>query len=177
MGSSLALSRGADVPLALKLRDNVAPILLRLVVGYGFLWHGYAKLSRGPDLFAATLHTIGVPLPLLFAWLTTAVELAGGIALLAGAFVSWVSVPLAMVLLTALFTVHLPYGFPSVRLVEVSASGIKFGPVGYELVLLYLGSLGAIAVGGAGALSVDHWRRRRRDGFSTASSMRPAPPR
>ena len=151
----------ADASLAPSLRNGIAPLLLRLVVGYGFLWHGWAKLDRGPELFAVTLHTLGVPLPLLSAWLTTSVELVGGLAILAGAFVPWVSVPLAIVLQTALLTVHLPYGFPSVRLVEVSESAIKFGPVGYEVVLLYLGALGAIAFGGPGPWSVDHWRRHR----------------
>jgi Predicted membrane protein len=175
MTSSLAtFAHRAGTTLVPTLRDGVAPVLLRIVVGYGFLWHGYAKLGRGPELFAATLHTLGVPLPLLFAWLTTAVELVGGIAILAGAFVAWVSAPLAIVLVTALLTVHLPYGFPSVRLAEVSASGIKFGPVGYEVVLLYLGALGAVAFGGPGPLSVDHWRRHRRDSFSNVPPPRRA---
>jgi len=40
-----------------------APLPLRLIVGYGFLAHGWAKLSRGPDAFAVVLHTIGVPAP------------------------------------------------------------------------------------------------------------------
>lgn len=136
-----------------------APLPLRLIVGYGFLWHGFAKLSRGPETFAAILHTLGIPLPHLFAWLTTLVELIGGTAIVAGAFVTLASVPMAVVLLTALFTVHLPYGFPSVRLVEVSASGARFGPVGYEVVLLYLAGLAALVAGGAGPLSIDHWRK------------------
>jgi hypothetical protein len=34
---------------------------LRLIVGYGFLEHGYAKLARGPDDFIAILHAIGMP--------------------------------------------------------------------------------------------------------------------
>ena len=156
------------------LRNGIAALLLRLVVGYGFLWHGYAKLGRGPQLFAETLHTLGVPLPLVFAWLTTAVELVGGLAILAGAFVAWLSIPLAIVLVTALVTVHLPYGFPSVRLAEVSESGIRFGPVGYELVLIYLGALGALAVGGAGPWSVDHWRRDQRADFRNVTPRRAA---
>ena len=163
--------RSEVMPFAM-LRNLIAPVLLRVVVGYGFMWHGYAKLGRGPELFASTLHTLGVPLPLLFAWLTTAVELVGGIAILAGAFVAWVSAPLAIVLITALVTVHLPYGFPSVRLAEVSESGIKFGPVGYELVLVYMGALGAIAFGGAGPFSIDHWRGHRRDGTGKVSPPR-----
>lgn len=139
-----------------------ASLPLRLIVGYGFIVHGYAKLSRGPETFAVVLHTLGVPAPHLFAWLTTLVELVGGSAILAGAFVPLVSLPMAVVLLTALFTVHLPYGFFSVKLVQVTASGTKFGPVGYEVILLYLAALAALVAGGAGPLSIDQWRRARR---------------
>ena len=138
-----------------------APVPLRLIVGYGFIAHGYAKLARGPDTFAAVLHALGVPAPHLLAWLTTLVELIGGLAVLAGAYVPLAALPMAIVLLTALFTVHLPYGFFSVKLAEVTGSGTKFGPVGYEVVLLYLASLAALVAGGAGALSIDRWRLAR----------------
>jgi hypothetical protein len=40
-----------------------SPIPLRLIVGYGFMQHGSAKLSRGPDTFAAILQGMGVPAP------------------------------------------------------------------------------------------------------------------
>ena len=138
-----------------------APLPLRLIVGYGFIVHGYAKLARGPDTFAAVLHTLGVPLPHLLAWLTTLVELIGGTAILAGAFVPLAAVPMAIVLVTALLTIHLPYGFFSVKLVEASASGTRFGPVGYEVILLYLAGLAALVAGGAGPLSIDELRLRR----------------
>src|SRR5512138_878704 len=148
--------------LASSLLARWAPLPLRLIVGYGFIVHGSAKLSRGPETFAAVLHTLGVPLPHLLAWLTTLVELVGGAAILAGAFVPVAALPMAIVLMTALLTIHLPYGFFSVKLVEVSASGTKFGPVGYEVILLYLAGLGALVAGGAGPLSVDEWRSGRR---------------
>lgn len=149
-------------PVDLRILSRLAPLPLRLIVGYGFIVHGYAKLSRGPETFAAVLHTIGIPMPSLLAWLTTIVELIGGFALLVGAFVPIVSLPMAVVLLTALFTIHLPYGFFSVKLVEVHESATKFGPVGYEIILLYLASLAALVFGGAGPLSVDQWRSGRR---------------
>jgi putative oxidoreductase len=38
-----------------------APIPLRLIVGFGFMEHGFAKLSKGPDTFAAILHALSVP--------------------------------------------------------------------------------------------------------------------
>ena len=40
-----------------------APIPLRLIVGYGFMVHGFAKLARGPDAFAIVLCALGVPAP------------------------------------------------------------------------------------------------------------------
>jgi putative oxidoreductase len=140
------------------------PIPLRLMVGYGFIAHGYAKLSRGPETFAVILHTIGIPLPHLMAWLTSLVETICGFALLVGAFVPLVSLPMAAVLLTALVTIHLPYGFFSVKLVEVTAAGTKFGPVGYEIILLYLSGLAALVLSGAGPISIDHWRSKHEPG-------------
>ena len=38
-----------------------APLPLRLIVGYGFMAHGCAKLMKGPDAFAAIVHAMGVP--------------------------------------------------------------------------------------------------------------------
>ena len=64
-------------------------------------------------------------------------------------------------LLTALFTIHLPYGFFLVKLAQVSESGTKFGPVGYEIILLYLAGLTTLVLGGSGPFSIDHWLARR----------------
>jgi putative oxidoreductase len=149
----------------------LAPLLLRAAVGFGLVMHGYAKLARGPESFAVVLHTLGLPWPGLLAWLTTFVELIGGLAVVAGAFLPLVSVPLAIVLLTAMLTIHRPYGFFSVKLLAVTSAGTTFGPVGYEIILLYLAGLGALAVGGAGPLSVDRWRATA----SSSSSLRRLP--
>lgn len=140
-----------------------APFPIRLAVGYGFMAHGYAKLSRGPETFAAVLHTLGVPDPLFAAWAATLTELIGGAAVLVGVLIPWVSIPMVVVLLTALVTVHLPYGFFSVKFVEVTEAGIKFGTVGYEILLLYLGGLVALMLGGPGAISLERWLEWRRD--------------
>src|SRR5438128_1350555 len=78
---------------------------MRILVGYGFIEHGFAKLSRGPDAFAGGLQQLGVPLPHAAPWLTIGTELIGGLALLLGAFVVWASIPTASVLLVAMITV------------------------------------------------------------------------
>jgi putative oxidoreductase len=128
---------------------------LRLAVGFGFVQHGVAKLLKGPDAFATILQALGVPGPHFMAWLTILTELLGGIAMLLGALVPLVSLPLAAVLLVAIFTVHLPYGFSSIRLMAVTPSGARFGPVGYETNLLYLAALVALVLGGPGPLAID----------------------
>jgi putative oxidoreductase len=138
-----------------------APIPLRLIVGYGFMEHGYAKLARGPEGFATILHAIGVPMPHMMAWATVLIEVFGGLAVLLGAFVTFASLPMAAVLLVAMFSVHLPYGFSSIKLVAVTAAGAQFGPPGYETDLLYLACLAALVLGGPGPLAADDWIRSR----------------
>ena len=139
-----------------------APIPLRLMVGGGFMAHGFAKLGRGPDVFVATLHGLGVPAPHLMAWATILIELLGGLGVLLGAFVTLVSVPMAAVLLVAMFTVHLPYGFSSIKLLGVTDAGPQFGPPGYECNLLYIACIAALVLGGSGPFAVDCLLRSRR---------------
>src|SRR5258705_9080313 len=131
------------------------PLPLRLVIGYGFLAHGWAKLSRGPAGFAKLLEQIGAPLPEVTAWVSTFIEILGGLAIIAGAFVAAVSVPLIVMMLVALFTVHLRYGFSAINTIGLTADGPQFGPPGYEVNLLYIAGLLALILGGAGPLSID----------------------
>jgi putative oxidoreductase len=132
-----------------------APLALRLIVGFGFMQHGYAKLARGPDDFVQIVHALGLPFPELLAWATIAVEILGGATVLLGGFVALASIPMAFVLLVAIFTVHLPNGFSSIKLQAITASGAQFGQPGYETDLLYLACLIALVLGGSGPWSID----------------------
>jgi putative oxidoreductase len=139
-----------------------ALLALRLVVGFGFLAHGWAKWSRGPAGFARLLAQIGVPLPQLTAWVVTLTEIVGGVTLMAGALVAIASVPLIVSMLVAMFTVQLRYGFSSVNTIGLTPEGPVFGPPGYEINLLYIGTLLVLALAGPGAWSLDEWLARRR---------------
>jgi putative oxidoreductase len=138
-----------------------AIVLLRVVVGIGFVVHGYAKLSRGPAGFAKLLALIGVPFPLPTAWAVTGVELLGGLALIAGVAVTVVSLPLIASMLVAMVQVQWRYGFSSVNTIGLTADGPVFGPPGYEINLLYVAALVAIAVLGPGPLAVTQWPTSR----------------
>ena len=151
---------------SLKLRNRAfwgqwVPLPLRLIIGFGFMAHGWAKLSRGPSGFAKLLAQIGAPLPEATAWLSTFMEILGGLAIFVGAFVEVVSVPLIVMMLVAMFTVHLKYGFSSVNTTGLTQDGPKFGPPGYEVNLLYIAGLLALILGGAGALSIDRLLSRK----------------
>jgi putative oxidoreductase len=143
---------------------------LRLIIGFGFMAHGYAKLSKGVDGFANILQTIGVPAPGLTAWATALVEFFGGLAILAGAFVPIVSIPLVIVMVAAMLTVHLPFGFSSVKLIAMTANGAQFGTIGYEVNLLYIAGLLTLVLGGASPFSVDRLLVRRKERVETSES-------
>jgi len=129
--------------------------------------HGFAKLSRGPEAFAVILHAMSVPAPHFMAWLTILTELIGGLAVLLGAFVPLVSVPMAALLFVAMLTVHLPYGFSSIKLISVVSGRAQFGPPGYEVDLLYLACLAALVLGGSGPMAIDGlFRKWRKNGHS-----------
>lgn len=155
LAAKISAWRGVQAKLA-----PYAALPLRLIVGYGFLAHGLAKWHKGPEVFAGILHATGVPLPHLMAWVTIATEIAIGIAFLIGAFVPLVSIPAIILLAVAIFTVHLPYGFISIKLISVNNGRAQFGPPGYECDLLYIACIVALALIGPTPWSVDNYRSR-----------------
>jgi len=144
----------------LKKDQHYAPLILRLIIGYGFIEHGWAKFSRGTAGFEKLLILLHVPFPHLFSWVIPTVELAGGFAILIGAFVSIVAIPMILVMLTAMFSIHIKYGFSAIKTIGLSATGPLFGPPGYEVNLLYIAGLVSLIITGAGAFSVDSLRKK-----------------
>jgi putative oxidoreductase len=126
----------------------------------GYIWR---RLARGFDAFPTILQALGVPAPHLMGWLTILVEILGGLAVLLGALVPLASIPMAAVLLVAMVTVHLPYGFSSIKLQAVTAAGAQFGSPGFETDLLYLACLTALVLGGSGPLAIDGLLAKRRE--------------
>ena len=89
------------------------------------------------------------------AQLTIATELSTGVAILLGAFIALVSVPMIVLLVGAILTVHLPYGFASIKLVSVVNDRAQFGPPGFECDLLYISCILALILAGPSPLSID----------------------
>ncbi len=133
-------------------RQEWAPLVLRIVFGIGFVFHGYPKLFGGHEGVVGMLTNLGIPLPGLMAWIVGIVEFFGGILLIVGAFVTIVSTLCLIDMLVALFVVHLGNGFY-----------VSNQPPGIELPFLYAGAFLALVISGAGMLSVDRAMREDRE--------------
>ena len=148
-----------------KVSSKWAPLPLRLIIGFGFVYHGFPKLfsAGGHEMFLGMLQNIGVPAAGMMAWAVGAVELLGGIALIVGAFGSIASALLIINMLVAMFTVHLPNGFNFIHITGMTDTGPVFGMPGYEVSLLYLAGLLALFLRGPSHLSVDEALAKRRN--------------
>lgn len=92
---------------------DFAPLVLRTILGIVFLTAAYGKIFiYGAQGFAAGLSAF-MPFPLFFAWLVIIVEAVGGLFLLLGLWVRWVSVPLMITMIVAIATHIAGEGFAS----------------------------------------------------------------
>lgn len=139
--------------MAAKRIENWGALILRVVIGAGFMAHGWAKLSRGPAGFEKLLIQTGVPLAHITAWLVPFVELLGGLALIYF-FVTITAIPLVITMLVAIFTVQIHYGYSSVKTIGLTPQGPLFGPPGYEINLLYIAGLVALMFNDDGRYSL-----------------------
>ena len=131
-----------------------APTLLRMALGAVFVAHGAQKLFAvwgGPGLggTASYVGSLGLSPAYPLALLLAVTEFGGGLLLILGALVRWVSLALAIAMAIAIWKVHLANGF---FLNWTNAPGRGHG-IEYNVVLM--AGLLALALTGAGALSFD----------------------
>ncbi|MDD2794054.1 MAG: DoxX family protein [Sediminibacterium sp.] len=128
---------------------NSLPLLLiRLVLAYGFLNPALMKL-KDVNGIAEWFESIGIPMPLLNAWLATGTETLGVILLTLGLGSRLISIPLMITMVVAIVTVH-------------GANGFEAGENGYEIPLYYIIFLITILFYGSGKLSLDYLIRQKK---------------
>lgn len=116
--------------------------LLRVIVGFVFLMHGWQKwFTLGPHDTAASFSALHIPFPLFSALLAMTAELFCGLFLILGLFTRLATIPLMITMIVALLWVHLRNGF--------------FLPYGCEYVLVMLAALMVIRTLGPGEASMD----------------------
>lgn len=135
------------IELLLSKARSVALLFLRLILAYGFYQPAMNKWS---DIGAVAewFGSIGIPLPTLNAYMAASTELAGVVLLTLGLAVRYISVPLMVVMVVAITTVHLGNGFSA-------------GDNGFEIPLYYFLMLFVLVTHGGGCFSVDALLKKR----------------
>jgi putative oxidoreductase len=121
---------------------NFALLAARLVLAYGFYGPSMMKWAD-MDAVGEWFATLGIPLPLLNAYLASTVEISGVVLLGLGLFTRLITVPLMVVMIVAIVTVHWPHGFSA-------------GDNGFEIPLYYFLLLFIFLTHGPGKYSLDH---------------------
>lgn len=91
--------------------DALAPLAIRLYLFVPFWIGGMNKFNGFENIVSWFEHGLGLPFPFLMAFLATATELVGALFLLVGFATRYITVPLMVVMLVAIFTVHWPQGW------------------------------------------------------------------
>jgi len=94
--------------------DYIAPLLLRLYLAPVFYMAGIQKFENFEGTvawFGNPDWGLGLPFPTLMAFLAGATELVGAVLLLFGFAVRWISIPLSITMLVAIYSVHLKNGW------------------------------------------------------------------
>jgi putative oxidoreductase len=122
--------------------QSLSLLLARFAVAYGFYDPAMQKWSDIKSV-ADWFGSIGIPLPTLNAYMAASTELIGVVLLTLGLFTRLISVPLMIIMVVAIITVHLAHGFAA-------------GDNGFEIPLYYILFLAIFASYGAGKFSLDH---------------------
>ena len=95
----------------------LAPLALRLYLAPVFFIAGMNKVDGFDNIaqwFGNPDWGLGLPAPYFMALMATGTEVIGAVCLLIGLGVRWVSIPLMVTMLVAIFTVHLQHGWQAV---------------------------------------------------------------
>jgi len=117
------------------------PLFARLVVGWVFMWTGWAKLNNLPQMIQ-NFTEWGIPFPEITTPFVSAVEFGGGLLLLLGLFTRLAATPLVIVMIVAII---------SAKLDQINSLETLLG---FEEVA-YMALFGWLAVAGPGPISVD----------------------
>jgi len=106
-----------QISLKLENLDFLALVALRLYLAPVFWIAGMNKLNDMDSViawFGNSEWGLGLPFPELLAWLATLTEVGAAILLVVGLAVRWISIPLIITMLVAIFAVHWPNGWQAV---------------------------------------------------------------
>jgi len=122
---------------------SISLLFARVAIAYGFYNPALVKWSNF-EATVAWFSSLGIPFASVAAFVTASVEVVAIVLLLLGLFTRFISIPLMVIMLVAILTVHIGHGF------SVANNG-------FEIPLYYLLFLSLFATHGAGKFSLDYF--------------------
>lgn len=127
--------------------QSTSLLTIRLVLAYGFYEPAMGKFSDINSV-AGWFESLGIPFPTFNAYLAGGTEIAGVVLLTLGLFTRYISIPLLIMMIVAICSVHFVNGFSA-------------GNNGFEIPLYYLLMLFVLITHGGGKYSVDNfWQKK-----------------
>ena len=120
---------------------SLALLLSRLTIAYGFYEPAMMKFKDIGSV-AEWFGSMGIPFPTLNAYMAASTEVLGVLLLTLGLLTRAISIPLIIIMIVAIVTVHLPNGFSA-------------GNNGFEIPFYYMLFLLTFVSHGAGKFSLD----------------------
>jgi putative oxidoreductase len=120
---------------------SLSLLFARLAVAYGFYEPAMMKWSDIGSV-AEWFGSMGIPFPTLNAYMAATTEITGVVLLTLGLLTRLISLPMIVIMIVAILTVHLGNGFSA-------------GDNGYEIPLYYMIFLLTFVSHGAGRFSLD----------------------
>lgn len=122
--------------------QDISLLFLRLILAYGFYEPAMNKWSDIGAVATWFEQDLGIPFPLLNAYMAASTEISGVVLMVLGLGVRFIALPMMVVMVVAIVTVHLANGFSS-------------GDNGFEIPLYYMLMLFTLATHGGGRFGLD----------------------
>lgn len=131
--------------------QDLSLLMIRLILAYGFYEPAMKKINNFESIVSWFSESLHLPFPLFNAILATGTEVAGVLLIFLGLMTRFISIPMMVIMVVAIITVHLPHGFHA-------------SDNGFEIPLYYLIMLFVLLSHGAGKYSLDETLLKNPDG-------------
>lgn len=127
--------------------QDISLLFLRLILAYGFYGPAMNKWSNIGAVATWFGEDLGIPLPFFNAYMAASTEIAGVVLMVLGLGVRFIALPMMVIMVVAIMTVHLANGFSS-------------GDNGFEIPLYYMLMLFTLATHGGGKFGFDYFFKK-----------------
>ena len=152
--------------------SDLPPLIFRLILAYGFYGPAIEKVRHFESTVRWFQDGLQLPFPVVNAVMATSTECLGVVLVLLGLATRIISVPMMVIMLVAIKTVHWPDGFAACESVKSADGVIERVKHGFEIPFYYFWMLFSLLVTGPGRISLDYLIGQKINATSLRQSVR-----